>query len=82
MSPTAQEQILDQLAALRAEIQLAGKLGFTARQAARVTSIGYDEWYRRLHLPTDDPKHVRCVRMGRRMVIPRSELERVMAEAQ
>jgi len=80
MSPAIAETILSEIAALRRQIALAGKLGFTAREAAEVTGVGRDEWYRRMATPATSPLHVRSVALGRKRVIPRREIERVLAE--
>jgi excisionase family DNA binding protein len=49
----------------------AGKLGLTVREAAAASSIGETELRRRI-----DAGLIRVVRVGRRIVVPRRELER------
>jgi hypothetical protein len=85
MSPDA---ILAEVQALRAELaELAAritttpKLGLTVAEAAALSGVGQAELRRRCAAPETSPVHLRHVRIGRKILIPRAELERLMSEA-
>lgn len=81
--PISAEEVVERLdtiereiRALRAEAQFATQLAYTVEEAARITRIGINELRERCALPADEPLHINAVHIGRRIVIPRSELVR------
>jgi hypothetical protein len=74
------EAIKLELAALKEAARLQSKLAFSVREAAGVTSIGEGELRNRIAAPEHSSLHVRVLRIGRRIVVPRSECERLLRE--
>ncbi len=71
------------LAAIKEATALQAKLGVSTKEAAFLTSIGEDELRKRALSPETSPHHVKVVRIGesgRKLVFPRSELERLLRE--
>ena len=69
-----------ELAALKDAARLQSKLAFSVREAAVVTNIGENELRGRIAAPDNSARHIRVVRVGRKIVIPRSECERLLRE--
>ncbi len=65
-----------ELKALRAETKLATQLAYTVEEAAQITRIGINELRERCTMPAGEPLHIKAVHIGRRIVIPRTELLR------
>ncbi|MFZ5787196.1 MAG: helix-turn-helix domain-containing protein [Acidobacteriota bacterium] len=85
MSP---EAVLAEVRALRAEVAelssrvaASTKLGLTVEEAAALSGIGQAELRRRCAAPETSPHHLPHVRLGRKIVIPRAELERLIARS-
>ncbi len=70
------ETIERELKSLRAETKLATQLAYTVEEAAQITRIGINELRERCAMAAGEPLHIRAVHIGRRIVIPRSELMR------
>jgi len=70
------ETIERELKELRAETKLATQVAYTVEEAAQITRIGINELRERCAMAADDPLHIRAVHIGRRIVIPRTELLR------
>jgi ABC-type phosphate transport system auxiliary subunit len=70
------ETIERELKALRAETKLATQLAYTVEEAAQITRIGINELRERCAMAAGEPLHIKAVHIGRRIVIPRTELLR------
>jgi len=70
------ETIERELRALRNETKLATQVAYTVEEAAQITRIGINELRERCAMAAGDPLHIRAVHIGRRIVIPRTELLR------
>jgi len=62
--------------ALRVDAKFATQLAYTVEEAAQITRIGINELRERCGMPAAEPLHIKAVHIGRRIVIPRSELIR------
>ena len=62
--------------ALRADTKFATQLAYTVEEAAQITRIGINELRERCGISESEPQHIKAVHIGRRIVIPRSELLR------
>lgn len=69
-----------ELAALKAASLLHSKLGFSVKEAAFITNIGETELRNRIAAPPTSALHVKAVFVGRKIVVPRSECERLLRE--
>ena len=69
-----------ELAALKDAARLQSKLAFSVREAALVTSIGESELRERIAAPEQSARHIKVVRVGRKIVVPKSECERLLRE--
>lgn len=83
MSPEAIQEKLDELQAAVRELhdlaKLQVQLGYTVPEATFVTRIGQGELRRRCALPETSPLFIRHVRIGTKIVIGRSECERLFS---
>jgi ABC-type phosphate transport system auxiliary subunit len=70
------ETIERELNALRVETKLATQLAYTVEEAAQITRIGINELRERCAMAAGEPLHIKAVHIGRRIVIPRTELLR------
>jgi hypothetical protein len=69
-----------ELAELKKIARLQVQLGYSVKEAAQVTNIGESELRNRIAAPTQSAVHIRALRIGRKIVIPRSECERLLKE--
>ena len=69
-----------ELEQLKTEIRLQTKLGLSVAEAASVTGIGETELRSRIAAPEHSTRHIRVLRIGRKIVVPRSECERLLRE--
>ena len=69
-----------ELAALKDAARLQSKLAFSVREAAIVTNIGESELRERIAAPEQSARHIKVVRVGRKIVVPKSECERLLRE--
>lgn len=72
------DQLQVDVAELKRTTLLGVKLGFSTKEAALLTSVGEEELRRWALAPPTSPFHVRVLRIGRKIVFPRSELERLL----
>ena len=69
-----------ELAALKDAARLQSKLAFSVREAAIVTNIGESELRERIAAPEQSARHIKVLRVGRKIVVPKSECERLLRE--
>jgi hypothetical protein len=69
-----------ELAELKKTAKLQVQLGYSVREAALVTNIGESELRDRIAAHGSSTRHIRVVRVGRKIVVPRSECERLLRE--
>jgi len=69
-----------ELAELKKTAKLQVQLGYSVREAALVTNIGESTLRDRIAAPAQSALHIRTVRVGRKIVVPRSECERLLRE--
>jgi hypothetical protein len=81
--PISPEELVERLdaierevKALRADTRFATQLAYTVDEAAQITRIGINKLRERCGMPESEPQHIKVVHIGRRIVIPRSELLR------
>ena len=69
-----------ELAALKKVARLQSKLAFSVEDAAVILNIGRTELYARIAAPQNSARHIRVLRVGRKIVVPRSECERLLKD--
>jgi DNA-directed RNA polymerase specialized sigma24 family protein len=69
-----------ELARLRETVNLQVQLGYSVKEAAQVTNIGETELRNRIASPAQSAVHIRVVRVGRKIIVPRSECERLLKD--
>jgi len=72
--------IKTELAELKRIARLQTQLGYSVREAALVTNVGENTLRDRIAAPAQSALHVRTVRVGRKIVVPRSECERLLKD--
>ena len=65
-----------ELKAVRADAKFAAQIAYTVEEAAQLTRIGIKALRERCGSAAGEPHHIKAVHIGRRIVIPRSELLR------
>ena len=69
-----------ELAELKKMARLQAQLGYSVKEAALVTNVGESELRDRIAAPAQSALHIRTVRVGRKIVVPRSECERLLKD--
>jgi hypothetical protein len=69
-----------ELAELKRIARLQTQLGYSVKDAALVTNVGESELRNRIAAPPSSALHVRAMFVGRKIVIPRSECERLLKD--
>ena len=69
-----------ELAELKKTAKLQVQLGYSVREAALVTNIGESTLRDRIAAAAQSALHIRVVRVGRKIVVPRSECERLLKD--
>jgi transposase len=72
--------IKTELAELKKVASLQVQLGYSVKEAALVTNVGESTLRDRIAAPAQSALHIRTVHVGRKIVVPRSECERLLRE--
>jgi hypothetical protein len=69
-----------ELAELKRIARLQVQLGYTVKEASQIVRVGMTELRNRIAAPAHSALHIRALRIGKKIVIPRSECERLLKD--